>query len=313
MILFRRQNVFLFIFSVSLLFSCTKILDDELPQKEPKLVINGIINPDSVFKINISQSYHVFENEGSNNLPFIQGASAKLYKGSQFLFDLEEEENGYYASTGFFPALNQSNKVEGAKSGFPSVQATTSIPDPVPILSFDTSMVWDGDEYYTFLSFSGVLKYKDPPGEENFYRLDCFQTFFDETGQPITYRQFIDVEDSDDYFYDKSEEYLVWNDLLTNGDEVTINFNIFFDHYYIDYGQGITDTSTVIYSISFSSLNEDFYKYDKSRSQYFESGGTDNPFSEPVLIYSNIENGYGVFGGFSGDTVSFEYSYEVGY
>ncbi|MCK4677562.1 MAG: DUF4249 family protein, partial [Bacteroidales bacterium] len=183
------------------------------------------------------------------------------------------------------------------------------IPTPVAIHSFDTLIVIENDEFYSNMEFKGILKYFDPPGVANYYRLDCYQSYINEEGQEVKNRQYIYVDEIDDYLFDKSYDYLLWSDLLSDGKEVNIKFRIYFDFYYYDYNN--PDTTTVTYSIMLNSISEDFYKYDKSRSLFYESGGSENPFSEPVLIYSNVINGYGVFGGYSSDTVSFQYTYNA--
>ncbi len=305
----KKITVFASIIAVLLYSSCTKILDDELPEKDPKLVINGIINPDSILKINISKTFHIFEDESSNNLPFVEGAATKLYQDGQFLFNLEENENGYYTKPGFFPSLNHSYKFEVEKSGYDAVQAETTIPTPVAIHSFDTLIIIENDEFYSNMEFKCILKYLDPQGVANYYRLDCYQSYINEEGEEVKNRQYIYVDEIDDYLFDKSYDYLLWSDLLSDGKEVNIKFGIYFDFYYYDYNN--PDTTTITYSIMLNSISEDFYKYDKSRSLFYESGGSENPFSEPVLIYSNVINGYGVFGGYSSDTVSFQYTYNI--
>jgi len=47
--------------------------------------------------------------------------------------------------------------------------------------------------------------------------------------------------------------------------------------------------------IYFRSINKELYNYYLSMKKYNEV--QDNPFSEPVNVYSNIKNGYGIFGG----------------
>ncbi len=299
-----KQIVVLSILSVLIFSSCTKILDDELPQSEPKLVINAAINPDSVFNLNLSKTVHVFENESSNNLPFVFGATTRIYEDGQFLFNLEESENGYYSKPGFYPNLNSTYKVEVEKAGYNPVHAETYIPNPIAINSIDTLLVFNNEGYYSWVELQCILKYNDPPGVDNYYRLDCYYILVDEQGQEFMYRQYVSVDESDEYLFDKSYEYLLWNDLLSDGNEVNIRFNIYPDYY-------IPDSSNITYLIMLHSVSEDFYKYDKSRSLYFETGGSDNPFSEPVIIYSNIVNGFGVFGGYSSDTVSFQYQFDL--
>ena len=282
--------------------SCTKILDEELTQPDPKLVVNGVINPDSSIKINLSKSVPIFANESSVHLPFVEAAAVKLFQDQQFLFNLQEDAQGYYSNPDFMPSLNHTYSIEVEKSGFTPVHAEAKIPLPVLITSFDTTLVLDNYEDYFDIHMECNLKYNDPPGITNYYRLECFYILSDEQGQEYVNRQYLYVDENDSYLFDKTDEYLLWNDVLTNGDEVNIKFNI-----YLDYFE--TDTTGITYVVMLNSVSEDFYKYDKTRSIYNESGGSDNPFSEPVVIYTNIENGRGIFGAYSSDTASFNYIY----
>ncbi|MCD4694814.1 MAG: DUF4249 domain-containing protein [Bacteroidales bacterium] len=314
----KNLVVFAGIIAILISSSCTKILDDELPEKDPKLVINGVISPDSILKINVSKTFHIFENESSNNPPFVYGATTKFYQDGQFLFNLEENENGYYTKPGFYPSLNRSYKIKVEKPGFDAIYSETTIPTPVNILSFDTLIEIENYEDFYDLDILLLLKYQDPLGVENFYRLDCFQSYIDANGQEVKYKQYITVDDNDEYLFDKSNDYLLWSDLLSDGKEVSIKFRIYMNFYGVQmigengsYNYG--DSTVITYSILLNSISEDFYKYDKTRSLFFESGGSDNPFAEPVLIYSNIINGYGVFGGYSSDIVSFQYNFQGEY
>jgi hypothetical protein len=60
----------------------------------------------------------------------------------------------------------------------------------------------------------------------------------------------------------------------------------------------------ISFDFFFKSINHDYYTYLKSLNMYYETGGSEDPFAEPVVIFSNIENGYGIFGSYSTDTVS---------
>jgi len=46
-----------------------------------------------------------------------------------------------------------------------------------------------------------------------------------------------------------------------------------------------------------SSVSEDYYKYNVTLAKYEQTQG--DPFAQPVQVYSNIENGFGIFGGYS--------------
>ena len=48
------------------------------------------------------------------------------------------------------------------------------------------------------------------------------------------------------------------------------------------------------------SVNKDYYQYEKKLYKQQGSSGSTGIFGgEPVYIYDNVKNGYGVFGGFS--------------
>ena len=48
-------------------------------------------------------------------------------------------------------------------------------------------------------------------------------------------------------------------------------------------------------------LSEDQYRYQRTRIlQEFSEG---DPFSEVVPVYTNVENGFGIFAGYSSDSV----------
>jgi hypothetical protein len=294
------------VFVVFLFSSCIKTLDDELPQTEPKLVINGIVNPDSVLQVNISKTVHIFANESSNNAPFIHDATVRAFRDGQFLFNLEEDENGYYSKTGFYPSQAHSYKIEVEKAGFKTVFAETDIPEPVSIKSVDTSIITDVEYGYVSTTIKCKLKYNDPPGMENYYRLDCYVSYIDENGDEVIGKQYIYVDEGSEYLFDRSWNYLLWNDILIGGNESSVDFYIYTGYYE---GEKSKDTISLTYTLLFTSLSEDYYKYDKTRGLYFENGGTSDPFSEPVLIYTNVTNGFGIFGGSSNDTTSFKYLY----
>jgi hypothetical protein len=81
-------------------------------------------------------------------------------------------------------------------------------------------------------------------------------------------------------------------------------------YFYSIKADGFTAIKKMVY---LKSLEEDYYQYEKSKHLYYENGDGDDPFTEPVLIYSNVENGLGVFGGFSSDTTSFNYFIDYQY
>jgi hypothetical protein len=74
------------------------------------------------------------------------------------------------------------------------------------------------------------------------------------------------------------------------------------DHNYMEDG----NHKKIIY-FKLYSITEEYYKYIQTLNQYSKS--YDNPLSDPVLVYSNVTSGYGIFAGaaLSSDSLVFTY------
>jgi len=298
----KKLIIFLLIwFSLA---GCTKILNDDLKKKEPKLVVNSAITSDSLFSVNISRSFHVLENESSNNLPFLNNATVRVSENGNYLFDLENAENGNYAKQGFYPETGKEYKIEVSCKDFKSVVSKAIIPEKVPILDFDTSFFHTSDEesgdFYYY--YTGKLKYKDPPGIVNQYLLTGMMSYKTETGDTVWEKAWVwPVEDAELFTLPLHGE-IFWDDKYTDGKEVTINFN-FYNYYTYYPDEDLPDADTVFFTFYLKTINTDYYRYLNSLEKYFYDTyeGTD-PFTEPVVIYSNVKEGYGIFTGYASDT-----------
>ena len=299
----RLLNLVLAVVLFSLI-GCVKILNDDLKTKETKMVLNAAISPDSLYTVNISRTFNIFEDESAHNLPFIDSAKVKLYEDGKFLSDLKNVGYGYYINPGFYPEIGKEYKIESSYGSLKSIESKTIIPPVVRVADFDTVVLQYFDEYNGYEEqYIGVLKYNDPENVDNQYLLSCKVAITDVNGNVFWYDQGIWPIEGDDRFFDGSANgKLLWSDKYSNGNEVTVRF-VFYSVYKYDEGRS-RDTEKVHFVFSLQSVNFDYYTYLKSYDVYWESGGGEDPFAEPVVVHSNVENGYGIFGGYSQDTVS---------
>jgi len=298
------KKILLITIASLLLSGCVKILNDDLKAKESKLVLNAAISPDSTFTVNLSRTFNIFDDESSKNLPFVDGAKMRLFENGTYLFDLENQSYGYYSKADFYPEKENAYTVDAAMEGFKSIESKAVIPETVPITDFDTLIVrLTDDPYYgNQTQYVALLTYQDPAGVSNQYQLVCKIGQKDDDGKLNWEGNSVYVPDVDDSFYDRSWGELLWNDKYSDGKEVEIRF-VFYSMY-PQFDEGLRETDTVYFRFSFQSVNQDYYTYLKSIGQYLESGGGEDPFSEPVVIYSNVKNGYGIFAGYDQDTAS---------
>jgi len=291
------------------LTSCIKILNDDLASKPTKLVLNAAISPDSALTVNLSRTFNVFEDESNKNLPFVDDAQIGVFENGNHLFDLQNLGYGYYIKDDFYPAVGETYSIEASFESYKKIQSSTMIPAKVPIVSFDTLSIEVEDEYTgKETHYIGKLNYSDPGGTGNQYQLSCRVWYKDENGNEIWYDQAIWVAESETMLFDNSYGSLLWSDKYTDGKDVEIRF-VFYNTY--KYNKSLpAETEFIRFTFFFQSINHDYYTYLKSLNMYYESGGSEDPFSEPVVIFSNIENGYGIFGSYNTDTATAKIAFE---
>lgn len=300
-----RKLIYLIIFLLvgSVNFSCEKIIDPKLDEEDPLIVVNGLLSPDSSVKVNVSQSLSILDDEYEEDPPYLNNASVNLFEDGTWLFSLDHAENGNYIKDDFFPGANKSYRIEVQSGELADVYSTTSIPSPVPVNSLDTSIqIVYYDDFYFDQQLEFSLKYDDPPDETNYYLLEVYMVYVDEYDSYFE-KIYFDVPEIDQEKYDITGEYLLWSDLLNDGEEVEVKGWV----YYYPVGEveppGYEMELKMI--VVFKSLNRDYYLYKKSfyNAQWTGSG---NPFAEPVQVYSNIENGIGILGAFSAESFTID-------
>jgi len=97
------------------------------------------------------------------------------------------------------------------------------------------------------------------------------------------------------YFYTKEpfieeqyNSYGIFSDILFKGQSQILSFDL--DLY------GFSSVENKVKIVLFS-LSKDMYHYLLTYQAQQNAGNS--PFAEPVMVYSNVDNGYGIFGGYS--------------
>ena len=241
------------------------------------------------------------------------------------------ERGNYYDTIVVFKA-GSTYRLEVSKDGFDPVSCETTIPVPIELNELVVNMEKAFHEYSdNYFEIKMLLTMKDPGDDENFYRLRTYQTrgvelalinygrgsydgFYDggygqspyvdlDSIQPtdtiIQQREYnnylfstdpvLSSVDALDILDGESMANNFFTDELMNGENCSLSFWTYsYRDVYTDFGEFL-EINVVIENIS-----KELYLYYSSREQH--GLAIDNPFAEPVPVYSNIEGGLGIFG-----------------
>ena len=292
----KLKYLYLFLF-LFLLSSCIKEIKIKTDTIEKLPVINCIFSPDSVFKVYVCLPIEITSAEPY----YVEDANVTITGNNNTKLQLYYTgKNGIYKSTQK-PKINVLYTLEAKVQDYKTVKASDMIPEPVVI---------DNVEYYydydvlnnDSISMSRIT-FTDDYIIENFYDYNVF--FINEDGKKI---------------YSTEPHYFKFtpdNVLLAEGDIEFFPNSFFFSD---DYFNGQTYILSVPFGNSdykeFRTTSKSYYLFRKfwTRHYYYQNndrnignGLSDIDFldilnmSDPIEMYTNIENGYGIFAGYSCD------------
>ena len=292
------KKIFILLIIASTFISCEKVIPFEGDVMVSKLVINSIFESDSTFKVHVSSSRSVVDTASFLN---IEDAEVKILDNNGNIVDvLNHINNGFYMGQ-TYPEENKTYNLEVKHPSYSNITSLDSLPAPININSIDTTTVMDpinGDRIQINLNFD------DPSSFQNYYLLETYAV-----------SEYILVEGIDtlEHEIDTAQQYMIltdvvfqnggspwrdqglFNDLLFNGQNKVLEFEIpFYDE------SGYEDGYDWSYKISgiriyLHNISKSYYYYRTSLELYQNTSG--NPFAQPVQVYSNIENGFGIFAG----------------
>lgn len=284
--------------------TCERSLDVELPAPAPKLVVVCNFTNNEELRVRVSRSRYLLDESPED---YIADAVVELFQGDQFLETLslvvpqEPRVSPYYVTKNTAPQTGIVYLIKVSAPGFETVMAQSAIPQTINIQEFEVGDVEEtpganpGSLRYAYLI---SLAFQDPPDVENFYHLNFYQQILD----------YIDI----------GGDTLILRDYLQ-----PVVFNSFNDNNYLlaYFGGGVLiedgpyDGRTLNYSfpmgieifpanqrlgkifVELRSVSKEYYYFHNSLSRQQNNNGSGN--NEPIFIYNNIENGQGIFAGYS--------------
>ncbi len=278
----KKTLFYLFILiGVSFQMACETDADIEIPAQDPKFVVTAFIKPASDTQLlTLTMSDPIFDGINYNNSNPITTATIKINDGTKtvkllYLFSL----NGYaLLKDSMIIDFDKTYTVSvdyNGKSISTNFKTISNTPININEVKIDSTVQQDpfGGEFKTYYAY---LKWQDPAAEKNYYCIELYGLVKDENGDTVR----VPMTD----FYGN----LYLNDDNNNGSEMHTTLQIgasSFESFWTNY---------IGFDAVISKTDEHYYKYFKSLQNY--SG--EDPFSEPTLVYSNINNGLGLIGSY---------------
>jgi hypothetical protein len=274
----------------TLLFSCENIVEIDIAPQPPKIVLNGLLTPDSCFSVHVSRSQFVLDNR---ELESLWDARVSVYEGEKQLGVLQHQDSGYYRLKGVYPQPGKRYTLRAEYDGLEPVSATETVLFPPEDVQLEvekfTELSFGNEE----VKFSYTFRLDDPAGERNYYLFRAIErrprTFTTPDGEFIregistSYRLIESPDPSLEFLYSSSSG-LILGDTYFDGQPYEVEI--------IDSGFNLKWDESERY-FSMYRISESAYLYFKSAHENYEA--SIDPFSEPIRVYSNVEGGYGIW------------------
>ncbi|MFK7949443.1 MAG: DUF4249 domain-containing protein [Saprospiraceae bacterium] len=273
------------------------VLEVELPEHESKLAPYAFFkDTDSTLIVKVGKSVGVLD---SINPDIVLDATVELYKNGslEYTFTYNQDIVAYeiYLGEPFSPSVGDEYELRVTKEGFETASATQIVPSPVQADSVEYVAQGGVDPFGDPLDVINVT-FTDPADARNFYE---FGGFFN-----IKYTDPFDTTFVDEYQYslyfdsnDPNFENGALSDAAFDGQQYTIRLETYSAVW------GDPTNFEITGQLNFSSTTSEYATFIKSLNDYWDAEG--NPFSEPVILYSNTSTGLGVFGLLVTDTFEF--------
>jgi hypothetical protein len=281
--------------------ACTTVVDFDIPLNKPWIVVNSLFSADSVWRVQLTYSKNILDTSPGSIIPVGNAVVTILDLNNQVIETMtpsSDKFNPVLYKGKTKPLPGQAYTVQVAIKNEPVLQAANKVPTHVPMhsVAVDSSrFISDGEPIEIKISFN------DPGNERNFYTVKIIEDAFYLTGKMVN-----NVIKWDTIWYTQEVYFEVVNQSLTsdetgleklindshfNGKEYTFHLKMHSRHLY---GSTFVPRNT---RLTLLSVTEEYYKYFSSK--VLQESKAYDPFAQPVQVFTNVENGLGIFAGYS--------------
>lgn len=256
----------------------------DLPPHTPQLAGSLFLDSrDTAIRATVSQTRGIFDTTESRVL---DSATVRILEGENEVYRLTElGTNQTYDSllTGTLGTLSGEVTFEVSHPHFETVHATQQFPS---MPAFTAEVDYAATTLYGETSDALTVRFPDIQGENQHYIINI----------DVHYRTAITGEDTAEY-YPLWLESTSQNAMQLNGGAFMISEEGVDRNQSITFATGVNTIAALFlieYRITVTALSNEAYKFYISYDAF--QNAEDNPFAQPVILYSNMSNNIGCFG-----------------
>ena len=287
-------------------WQCTKEVTVPFPSHSPQLVVNALFQPDSLFYVTLGESRSLLDDRF---LSPITDATVKLYQDNDSIDVLIWEGEAYrssakgIANTPYQLNITYKEQQLSAKDLLPSTPQLKNI-------FYQDSVYFGGEgEYYSQLN----LEIKNNLKEKSFYEIVSYLLKEHSKEEAISQMHSVFNDFISPLYYDEiiNDKIVLNESLLENIPESLLFTNTFFSDSIQTLQVNFRPFNSSFYSthsdrpyyliLKFRQVSEHYYRYKRNLYIHLNNQESDiwDGTGEPITVYSNIENGLGIFAGFN--------------
>ncbi|MEO6903586.1 MAG: DUF4249 domain-containing protein [Bacteroidia bacterium] len=279
-------------------FACEKeVTDIKLPNAKPKLVLGCFLSSsDSLILVTVTKSVAIFSKGGSIDDYAVENASVTISNGTNVATLVFNSTTGnYQIETKFFPLIAGAEYTVSAKAqGYDDVSGKGVI--PVSKISNGSAIIKAGQYGETDIR----VNWMDIANEKNYYRIRVQYIAVKDSNALSSLKDTVYVYSIDSYIK------TTFTDEGKDGQELSAQLDYFLglgnNIYPYGFPSGNSPMSNkrykiIGYLIEVLNVDYNYYQFQNSLYNFMSKGG--DPFSEPSFVFTNVDKGLGVVGGYT--------------
>lgn len=293
--------------TILLFAGCEKDVVIKVPEKDPSLVLIALQQKGEVISASVGRSRHILQpRPGFDLLEYytVKDAQVVVYENGVSIDTLtyQPAEYLYKSGRGRVTREGYTYSIKANAPDFKEITAESTIPSQSTIAEVRWEKNVRTNSYGERID-EITVRFNDP-AEKNFYMLGIYQANYSGYRELPVYC--VSSTDKDIETVNGEEDpaetencldggNLLMRDVNFNGGQKILKLSVISN--YLDEFVNPSTGATARPYVKLYRITEDHFKFAKSYNVFDNTD--DNPFAEPVNVFTNVKNGYGIFSGYT--------------